>query len=374
MFINRIYELELLNKKLELFLNWNWKNTYHHAFLGLRRTGKTYLLQHFASQSKEKVKIVYLNISKYKISPYSFSLWFISQFIDAIYWKPGDIYDKVDDVQILKQWQNIEKLYDENKIDIAMNKVFEFITYLSEKYGKFLVILDEFQDFFSFTNYPKLKNIEAIFRDNLENQKNIFYIVSWSFPSILKWILNNPKHYLYSHFEISDIYNFDKENSKKLIKSLRVDLKKQDIENIFYLSWGNPYLIVNLTPEIIVGEDLNPLLNKNLFNTNGKIYNYFLYILEESLNKIPGNTSLLWVLKEVCFADGINTTQISKNICLQIWVVQKALKLLSKVDIIYSSLDKKWYIQNYIFKYFLKYYFLGIDDLNMKNLIIWRIK
>gem|GEM_PF-4475452 len=48
--------------------------------------------------------------------------------------------------------------------------------------------------------------------------------------------MNNPKHYLYSHFEISDIYNFDKENSKKLIKSLRVDLKKQDIENIFYLS------------------------------------------------------------------------------------------------------------------------------------------
>gem|GEM_PF-4866974 len=32
------------------------------------------------------------------------------------------------------------------------------------------------------------------------------------------------------------------------------------------------------------------------------------------------------------------------------------------MDIIYSSLDKKWYIQNYIFKYFLKYYFLGIDD------------
>jgi AAA+ ATPase superfamily predicted ATPase len=73
MFINRIKELELLDKRLEVFLWWNWKNTYHLAFLWLRRTGKTYLLNHFLTQNKDKVNIVYFNISKFKISPYSFS-------------------------------------------------------------------------------------------------------------------------------------------------------------------------------------------------------------------------------------------------------------------------------------------------------------
>ncbi len=362
MFINRKYELEKLEEKFETFLNWNWQNTFHLAFLGLRRTWKTYLLTHFLQKKKKFVKTVYFNVSKFKVSPYSFSMWLIETFLKALYWEKENIFEEIDDLNILKKIKSIENLFKEKKIDFAINKTFELINYVSDEKWKFIVVLDEFQDFFAFENYPQLKNIEAIFRDNLEKSLNIFYIISGSFPSILKEILNNPKHYIYSYFEIIDIYNFDKQNTKKLVKYIRKDLWDFDIENIFKLTNWNPYLVVNVVNNMEVWEDLNSLVSKYLFNSNWKIYNYFLYILEESLNKIPWETSLVWALKEVAFADWITLTEISNEIKLDIAVVNKSIKLLKKVDLVYVDLEKKWYIENYIFKFFLKYYFLWIDD------------
>lgn len=362
MFINRIRELELLGSRLEIFLSWNWQNTYHLAFLWLRRTGKTYLLNHFLNLNKHTVHIVYFNTSKFKISPYSFSKWLLESILNVIYSVSDNVFDKIDDVEILKKWQNIEKLFWNKELDIAVNKLFELIKYISDTKWKLVIIFDEFQDFFAFEAYPKLKNIEAIFRDNLEKQLNIFYILSWSFPSILKWILNNPKHYLYSHFEIVDIINFDKSNSKLLIKSINPNLTKNDIDNIFSLSSWNPYLIVNIAKDIHWWEKLNELLNEFLFNINWKIYNYFLYVLEESLNKIQWNTNLYWILKEIAINNELTITEICNNTKTEAGVISKSLWLLKKVDLIYQDLEKKWHIQNYIFKFFLKYYFLWIDD------------
>jgi hypothetical protein len=362
MFINRIKELDIINKRLELFLLWKWQNTYHIAFLWLRRTGKTYLLNHFLNQNKNKVKIIYFNTSKFKISPYGFSKWLFETILNVIYAEWENIINKIDDIEILKNWQYIEKLFLSKDYDFAINKLFELIKYISDTKWKLVIIFDEFQDFFDFEAYPKLKNIEAIFRDNLEKQLNVFYILSWSFPSILKWILNNPKHYLYSHFEIIDIFNFDKANSKLLIKSLNSNLSEIDVDNIFSLSAWNPYLIVNIVKDIEWWEKLSDLLNEFLFNSNWKIYNYFLYILEESLNKIQWNTILYWILKEISLNNELTITEICNNIKIEPWVVFKSLWLLRKVDLVFQDLEKKWHIQNYIFKYFLKYYFLWIDD------------
>ncbi len=374
MFINRIKELELLENRLEIFLWSNWQNTYHLAFLWLRRTGKTYLLNHFLNENKNKVKIVYFNTSKFKISPYSFSKWLLENILSVIYWDFDNVFDKIDDIEILKKWQNIEILFQNKELDIAINKLFELIKYISDTKWKLVIIFDEFQDFFAFEAYPKLKNIEAIFRDNLEKQLNIFYILSGSFPSILKWILNNPRHYLYSHFEIVDIINFDKNNSRLLIKSINPNLIENDINNIFSLSSWNPYLIVNITKDIKWWEKLDDLLNDFLFNTNWKIYNYFLYVLEESLNKIQWNTVLYSILKELAINNDLTITDISNNTKTEAGVISKSLLLLKKVDLVYQNTKKKWDIQNYIFKFFLKYYFLWIDDFENTKSIYYQNK
>ena len=66
-FVNRKNELELLQNKLDIFKNSFWQNTYHLAFLGLRRTGKTYLVKYFYSQVIKKYKninIIFVDISK----------------------------------------------------------------------------------------------------------------------------------------------------------------------------------------------------------------------------------------------------------------------------------------------------------------------
>jgi predicted AAA+ superfamily ATPase len=66
-FINRTSELQLLNERLINFQQGNWLNTSHLAFLGLRRTGKTYLVKYFYTLVKEHHKDIiplFIDISK----------------------------------------------------------------------------------------------------------------------------------------------------------------------------------------------------------------------------------------------------------------------------------------------------------------------
>gem|GEM_PF-2296614 len=51
----------------------------------------------------------------------------------------------------------------------------------------------------------------------MQNQLNIFYIITGSYPTILRNLIQNPKKKLYSHFDIYDIKNFDKNSSIELI-------------------------------------------------------------------------------------------------------------------------------------------------------------
>ncbi|MBT3296819.1 MAG: ATP-binding protein, partial [Verrucomicrobia bacterium] len=74
-FINRRVELKRLSQQLALFRRGEWDNTCHLALLGLRRTGKTFLLKHFLDHlvDHDAMHTAYLDVSKIANSPRDFA-------------------------------------------------------------------------------------------------------------------------------------------------------------------------------------------------------------------------------------------------------------------------------------------------------------
>ena len=103
-----------------MFKSGKWSNVYHLAFLGLRRTGKTFLMKQLLSQVTNIPK-VYLDVSKINTTPQEFSKSLVVALFQAIYkkdfitvseirleTKKKEIYNKLTTyLKIIEFWETI---------------------------------------------------------------------------------------------------------------------------------------------------------------------------------------------------------------------------------------------------------------------------
>jgi hypothetical protein len=68
-------------------------------------------------------------------------------------------------------------------------------------------------------------------------------VITGSYPTILRDLIQNPQRKLYSHFEIYDIKNFDKEASLQLIDFFKKSLPHEQKVALYTSCNGNPYLM-----------------------------------------------------------------------------------------------------------------------------------
>jgi hypothetical protein len=240
----------------------------------------------------------------------------------------------------------------------------KFLTIISQQ-QKLLIIFDEFQDILEFTKIKGLKNLDSIFRSELQNQFSIFYIITGSYPTLLRDLLQNPKRKLYSHFDMYDMKNFDKEASIQLINLFKKDRPHQQKVALYQSCNGNPYLMSLILQKV----DLHLLGNvqenfKNLlFDRKGAIYAHYEYLLEESLSKIQNSIVLKSILKEIALSNaGLTLKELSNRTGYQSQQLFFGLKQLVKVDMLYQTNEKKRKFQDLLFSYFVAYSLGGIEN------------
>jgi AAA+ ATPase superfamily predicted ATPase len=217
------------------------------------------------------------------------------------------------DGKLYEAYRNYQRQVEPTKI---FDTLLKFLTLISNEI-KLVIILDEFQDILEFTRIKGLKNLDSIFRSELQNQFNIFYVITGSYPSILRDLIQNPQRKLYSHFEIYDIKNFDKEASLQLINLFKKDLSHEQKIALYKSCNGNPYLISLILQKVdlnLLG-DLGTNFKNLLFDRKGAIYVHYEYLLEESLLKIQNSIVLKALLKEISLSDtGLTLTELAKKI------------------------------------------------------------
>jgi AAA+ ATPase superfamily predicted ATPase len=320
-FINRKVELTLLTERLEQFKQGKRFNTSHLAFLGLRRTGKTYLVKEFASiiqHHHKEVIPLFIDISKLTENISFFCDTLLSEFAKSYkksYLEPDlDIFfHSFIKGKLYEAYKHYQKQTEPAKIfDMAL----KLLTLISQQ-QKLVIIFDEFQDILEFTKIKGLKTLDAIFRSELQNQNNIFYVITGSYPTILRDLIQNPQRKLYSHFEIYDIKNFNKEASLQLINLFKNDLPHTQKIALYKSCNGNPYLISLILQKVDTGllGDLGTNFKNLLFDKKGAIYNHYEYLLEESLSKILNSFILRALLKEIALSNTeLTLTELSKKI------------------------------------------------------------
>lgn len=377
MFFDRENIIEIYKSKLDLFKSNKWQNTYHLALLWLRRTWKTTLIKHLLDNFSWKILTIYFDFSSIITTPLNFSQEIIYKLFSKI---DGKNYTNLDEIrlnqtdkEVLEMIKKIENILIKWNNFQIIDTIFAIITAISKNH-KIIIAFDEFQDLLDFRTFADLKNIDSIFRTHLLEQKNVFYIISGSYPEIIKDLILNPKNKLYSHFETHEIWNFDKENSKKFIKFLNKDLNNDTIKNIYTATNWNPYLISILSVKLNKKTDFEDIIKTELFNNKWQIYNHFLYILETSIAKVWKTSTLNAILKEVAISWNYKISELSKKIWVSSQLISKELEKLKDISILYQDIEKNIKFRDYLFRFFCYYYFSGYEIYEIESSKFYRDK
>ena len=377
-FINRSEELALLQQKTELFSKGVWDNTSHVALLGLRRTGKTFLIKHYFSRLPRALTPVFFDFSKFANTPRDFSRNLIRKVLEASVSMPTSrllpmaLESKNDHlIQAIDHFEN-ELLKNGDNAEL-IHAAFGVFKYFPHK--KWVIAFDEFQEIVSLEKFNGINNIDSIFRAYLQESENVFYILSGSYPTMLTSWLSNPKKYLFSHFSIISIDVFGKRASGELAKSIVKGIGGQEKSDLFTFSGGNPYLLTVMAKQYLLKEQsIDTIFKEQVFSTGGIIYNYFSYWLDESMKKVPGEGVLKEVVKYIALSDAAPTTKdLSEKIGKSLEEIHQALNNLIKVDLIYVE-KRRYHFSSKPFMYFLRYKYRGLEEFEFEKGSFYRSK
>ena len=331
------------------------------AFLGYRKTGKTLLLRQFTSCTEKEVNPVYIDLNRISLSPENFSLEFIS---NIMFWFLGKLFSeyqqyfnfdfllkKIDSLnndelkRLLKVIENeLQKIKPDQKLIVT--SAFNFLEEISKK-KKVILCLDNFENILDLNNFTQIKDILSLI--NFEN-KNISFVIASSAVFQLKKLLKN--------FEIIEIKNFDKAESESLINKYSIKNKK-DIDEIYSLTLGNPYLIKCLCERLKQVKDVKKAFSIELSKEN--IYRYCEETYDYSLNRARGQTLLRAVLKVLASMHQASLTEISKKIYRSAPVTKSLLERLIEVDLI-SKTDKKFSFNDPILEQWINLIFNKLEE------------
>jgi AAA+ ATPase superfamily predicted ATPase len=222
--------------------------------------------------------------------------------------------------------------------------VLETIKAFAEKSNlKFVVILDEFQDFKELDRYPGLKQIFDLFRSIVQERgKKVSFIISGSQVNILNSILNAGQSPLFTHFQKLVVQDMDKENSLKLfikyVKARKIKVDNKAAEEAYTLVGGQPYYLMALAEEYDVINSVSKTFNHLLTSPLGTLKLYVDYVLSEDTKIAKGGPLLRTILRALSDRnDGYSYSELAKKISQPIANLPKYLDSLLEADLIIKS-------------------------------------
>ncbi len=379
LFTNRVKELAMIESVIESFVEKGVRR--HLAFLGLRRIGKSLILFEYIKRNKKEVIIVYVDLKKTSMEPQFFALEYIKKILQ---WT---LNEKEEELLVLVNKLKNEDIFDQlNKFlrDVKernnfnlINFAFSFPELLSKHLDKKIVVcIDEFQEILGANKYGGIDNIVDIFRSALQSQSNTLYFITGSIITTMEKICLEDKSALFLHLDkVISLYNFTKEDSFQLInKIFKREGVKAPNENIlleiFKVSRGHVFYltivcekIIELTKLFDFGIDDNLIKRAfliELTNKNARLYNYFNYIFENSLEKARGKTSLKSILLKIANRERASNVELCFDLNKRAGEIQTLLKRLMETDLIIK--EGRYYLyRDGLLRKWVRTFFLGID-------------
>ena len=356
LFTNRERELETLDFYLEEFINGIKENV---CIFGLRRIGKTILIKEFVRRHKE-LKSIYLNCEFLFSVPIELSQNFVLESAKWFFDKEIELYDLV----ALPGGEVVKKLLRElEKVDSSKTEViklaFEYLRELGKE-EKIIVFMDEFQEILKLKNYRDLRNILGIFRGYI-NDENILFIISGSFPHIMRDIIANGESPLYNQFKELKLDYFERESSSELIsKVIKCDEESKRL--IHQLTGGHPFYIISIAKRTklihwIYDFSINQTTIKRAFlietlYPEGGIYKHCSYLLNTVLSLAKYKAPLIGILNTLLKEDGLTQSEIAKRIKVSQGEARLYTSELERLDML-QRIEGMYYLGDKVLKMWL---------------------
>lgn len=386
--INRKNEINTLVTKMK-----SKSINYNVAMIGYRRIGKTSILlklQNLLSQ-EDNIVPVYFDVQKNMGEPKIFFTRLQKTIFDAYINKQkstiqktktrsaivlGNVLSKLIDAIQSKKITSIgaeissdgtitPKInFDEKKTNYAETfySVFQTLNAIADKnHIKFVVILDEFQDFVDLKRYDGLKDIFNLFRAVVQERgNNVSYIISGSRVHLLNNILDSGKSSIFTHFEKMIIHGMDKLHSAELftkyLTARKIKVEKTVAEKAFEISGGVPFYLMALAEAWDDKKNLQDTFHEILTSPLGSLKNYVDYVLSEDLGNVKGGPILRTILRALASSEenGLSYSEISHKINVPMTKLSFYMNNLQNSDLVEQT-EKKFKIRDNIVREYLKF-------------------
>jgi AAA+ ATPase superfamily predicted ATPase len=378
MFFNRRKELEELRRAAEMFRQ---GNPLPIAIIGLRRIGKTELMQEFRQKRKDLL-LPYLDVEGSVSSPEIFAQDFYIALLEEIavhrnisIQKAGSKREIIisfssalgEDFRVhsISFLQTIDSR-DYNEMLKAAFRAPDEIAQITKT--KIIFCIDEFQDMEELNSF-RFGDIFKIMRSVCEKQKNSMYVLSGSVISFMEKILSSPREPFFNQFRQLSLSYFTKEDSIQMIRKLLtgIEIGESEALLIFRYTLGHPFYITAVCERIFLETEesadealINYAVAKETIDKNGKINLLFKYIFEESLKKAKRRGHLRTILLIIADMEGLTLTNIAESIKKPTGQVNNYLKSLLRTDLIFEH-GKKYYFRDPLFRFWIAKTQLGKD-------------
>ncbi|MBL7148194.1 MAG: ATP-binding protein [Nanoarchaeota archaeon] len=386
LFTNRKKELALIDLTIDGFLK---KRTRKHlAFLGLRRIGKSLILFEFIKRNKKDVIISHIDLKKLSMEPQFFAVEYIKKILQ---WT---LDEKEEDLLVLANKLKNENIFNQLNVFLRdlkernnlklINFAFSFPEILSQALNKKIVVcIDEFQEILGVNRYKDINNIIDIFRTALQSQSNTLYFITGSIITTMEKICLENKSALFLHFDnVVNLYNFTKEDSfhlmKKIFKREEIEIHGEDILlQLLRLSQGHVFYLTIICEKIselkkLFGFTIDESLVKKAFlieltDKNARLYNYFNYIFENSLEKARGKAGLKSILLKIAERERATVSELCLDLNKEAGEMHTLLKRLMETDLIIKK-ERYYFYRDSLLRKWVRLFYLGSDvDTKISN-------
>ncbi len=357
------------------------------ALIGIRRIGKTQVINRFRELYRDEVIMPKINIQSIVSSPEIFALNYIGRvcYEFARFRKLSftEDYDPTNllvlcsnlNGTILNEMQQVVQELQKAKPNqhFLFSKALNFPEVIAKSANiPVLMCLDEFQDILELKTYREVRNVLAIFRSVAEEQEATNYLISGSAIRLMEKILRDPTQPFFSQFNILRLDSFTKEDSYKLATRIfrTRRMKYSGLQVIYKYSGGHPFYITAICEQASllarrlednIEEDIvtKAFLEETL-SPDGRIYLICDYIHDTSLKRVQGGLTLKTILNLLAREEGLTLTQIAEGMYRPTGQVYSYLVSLIESDLIIEE-NGRYYFRDPILRFWLAKTILGLD-------------
>ncbi|MBU0491827.1 MAG: ATP-binding protein [Chloroflexi bacterium] len=355
-FTNREHELARLDAAVDAL---RAGTPQHVALVGLRRTGKTWLLKEYIYRLQARgddVLPIYINLEDACATPELFALRFIG---NVAYWltcqgresiipyldigqllrlAPPALQSPVDTLRLHLGRANADR-------NLLLDLAFSCPDDVARAIGRpLLVMLDEFPAVQRLDNFPGI-NALATFRRQIEGHRQCCYVICGSVVSAMEGILEQTAP-LFSVFGRLSLHPFDERNTRALLAKLLPENAAHlpDLGRaVQRLTGGWPFYVQAVGQRLrywqvaldlpITVEAVEQAFLVETLSPESQIYQYCRYLYDVSIQQARGEGALRAVLALLAEED-LSTSAVAQRLKVSVSTARDYLRWLAEVDLV----------------------------------------